>query len=230
MAAMRIAFVGDSVTHGVGDQCGIGWPGRLVERAQRHGHAITSYNLGIRSETSEQMAARWRSETACRLPAAAARAIVFSFGLNDATRVQGESRVPLARAETVARAMLSDAATFCPVLWIGPTAIDDSTQPLRSSLGIMQAKSNAETAQYDACYQRLAHQLGVPYLALFPVLSSQSSWMGMLVDGVHPNADGYSLMADMIDQWRPWQELLGAATSSDESSFENGCGGSKGSH
>ena len=211
MAAIRIAFVGDSITQGVGDQRGIGWPGRLAERARASGHVITSYNLGIRGETSELMAARWRRECAVRLPAAAPRAIVFSFGLNDATRIDEALRVPLMQAEAIARAMVADAASVWPVLWIGPTAIDDGTQPLLSSLGILQTKKNTETARYDECYRRLAGELGVPYLPLFAMLSSHPSWTSMLVDGVHPNADGYDLIADTIGRWKPWQDLLAGA-------------------
>ena len=148
----------------------------------------------------------------CGLPSEAHRAIVFSFGLNDATRINGEFRVPLPRAAALARVMISEARTYGPVLWIGPTAIDDSTQPLMSSLGVLQTKNNAETAKYDAVYQRIATDLGVPYLPLFSMLIEQPTWPAMLADGVHPDADGYDLMANIIGKWSAWQSLLNLDT------------------
>jgi lysophospholipase L1-like esterase len=210
VTAIRIVFLGDSITHGVGDARGIGWPGRLSERARQNGDDPTCYNLGIRGDTSALIAARWRAECAARLPREAWRAILFSFGLNDATRVDGTLRVPLPRSEEIARTMIAEARTLAPVLWIGPTPVDDSTQPLLSSLGILQTKRNAETARYDACFRHIAGQLGVPYLSLFDALARVPKWPGLLCDGVHPTAEGYDIMAAAIDEWPAWRALFEA--------------------
>ena len=208
MTAIRIAFFGDSITHGVGDARGIGWPGRLAERARQSGDDLTCYNLGIRAETSAQIAARWRAESTARLPCEARRAILFSFGLNDATRIDGALRVPLQHSEEIARTMIAEASTLCPVLWIGPTPVDESTQPLRSSLGILQIKNNAETARYDASFRHIANELGVPYLPLLDALGNIPAWPRLLSDGVHPTAEGYDVMAAAIGEWSAWRALF----------------------
>ena len=210
MTAIRIAFFGDSITHGVGDARGIGWPGRLAERARQRGDDLTCYNLGIRAETSAQIAARWQAESTARLPREARRAILFSFGLNDATRVEGALRVPLQRSEEIARAMIAEASGLCPVLWIGPTPVDESTQPLRSSLGILQTKNNTETARYDAIFRHIAKELSVPYLSLLDALGNIPAWPRLLSDGVHPTAEGYDIMAAAVAEWPAWRTLFDA--------------------
>jgi hypothetical protein len=57
---MRICFIGDSLVNGVGDPTGLGWVGRVATAARRRGHDITAYNLGIRRDTSGDIAVRWQ--------------------------------------------------------------------------------------------------------------------------------------------------------------------------
>ena len=79
--ALRICFIGDSVTAGTGDDMFQGWAGRLCEMAWDEGHDVTGYNLGIRGETSPMIAARWRAECTPRLPDGVPAALVFAFGV-----------------------------------------------------------------------------------------------------------------------------------------------------
>ena len=60
MTTVRICFVGDSLVLGTNDDAYLGWPARLVQRETRAGHDVSLYNLGIRADTSEMIAARWR--------------------------------------------------------------------------------------------------------------------------------------------------------------------------
>jgi lysophospholipase L1-like esterase len=68
----RLLFFGDSLVAGVGDPTGAGWVGRVVATSFASGLGLTAYNLGIRGETSEQIASRWRTEALPRLLAGAA--------------------------------------------------------------------------------------------------------------------------------------------------------------
>ena len=77
MTELRICFVGDSITNGTSDDDCLGWPGRLCSAERNSGHDISSYNLGIRAETSEQIASRWRAECTPRLPEPYPAALVF---------------------------------------------------------------------------------------------------------------------------------------------------------
>ena len=65
---MRLCFVGDSFVHGTNDPEYLGWTGRVSILAWARGHQLTCYNLGVRRDTSSEIAARWESESQRRLP------------------------------------------------------------------------------------------------------------------------------------------------------------------
>ncbi len=65
---MRICFIGDSFVNGTGDDEALGWTGRIVATARAEGRDVTHYNLGIRRDTSADIAERWRAEVERRLP------------------------------------------------------------------------------------------------------------------------------------------------------------------
>lgn len=208
MTKARVAFLGDSITHGVGDRTGLGWPGRLLQLELERSAGFTVYNLGIRSDTSAHIRARWSAECNARLPIGLPRIYVFSFGINDATERDGRVRVDLSQSLENSAAMLADAKSLGDVLWIGPTPVDETSQPSITGLGILQTKRNSITAEYSNAYAKLAGELGIPYLDLYRVLSRDSSWFEMLDDGVHPNSAGYDKIAGLVDEWLPWQSIL----------------------
>ncbi len=92
---MRICFFGDSLVNGTGDDDGLGWVGRVVAQARHGGCDVTAYNLGVRRDTSADVAARWMGEARLRLPAEHDGRLVFSFGANDciASDEDGSPRV-----------------------------------------------------------------------------------------------------------------------------------------
>jgi acyl-CoA thioesterase-1 len=55
---MRICFFGDSFVNGTGDDDALGWVGRAVASARHAGRDVTAYNLGVRGDTSADVAAR----------------------------------------------------------------------------------------------------------------------------------------------------------------------------
>ena len=59
MVQIRIGFVGDSITHGTGDETLLGWTYRVGQTEAAKGHDVTVYNLGIRADTSALVEARW---------------------------------------------------------------------------------------------------------------------------------------------------------------------------
>ena len=65
---VRICFVGDSFVNGTGDPECLGWTGRICVNANKKGYDITYYNLGIRRDTSTDIAKRWLQEVSLRLP------------------------------------------------------------------------------------------------------------------------------------------------------------------
>jgi len=190
---IRICFIGDSYVQGTGDPECLGWVGRLCASTRQAGHNITAYNLGVRRETSRDIAQRWLAECACRLPATTDNYVVFSFGANDVTIENGAPRI--AASETLAnlRSMLAAAQTRYRTLLIGPPAAHDDAH-------------NARLEQLSEGMGEVAAQMGVPYLALLPLLVDNRPWREEVRnnDGAHPQAYGYALLAGFVAASGAW--------------------------
>src|SRR4051794_2907808 len=93
MDDLRLLCFGDSFTAGVGDPRGQGWVGRVAEAAFAAGRPLSAYALGVRRETSVEVAVRWRFEATPRLAREADCRVVFAVGANDTTIENGVPRV-----------------------------------------------------------------------------------------------------------------------------------------
>jgi len=176
---MIICYIGDSLTLGYGDPAGLGWPGR-ISGALRTGDAdITSYNLGVRRDTTPKMAARWKSEAAPRQIPGVPCKLVFSFGVADLVNKVSETETLVA-----AEAMLAEAKAMGDVLVIGPSPVLD--EPLC-----------ARVAYLSPAIGGLCKKLGVPFVPMLDVLLADPVFTQALADGddVHPTAPGYAAMA-----------------------------------
>jgi lysophospholipase L1-like esterase len=220
MTELRICFVGDSITHGTQDETTLGWPGRLVAKARSQGHDISHYNLGIRRDTSRDIAHRWKAECEARLPSTSPGAIVFSFGINDmACDKDALFRVTPPESHKIARAVIAEAAGRWPVLWISPVPIGrgGAGQANCAAWLLEEDYQDKRLAQLVPHYAEIAGELDVPYLDLFTPLLRSRSWRKALAagnDGVHPAAGGYALMAKLIGRWPAWQSWLAPAPAS----------------
>lgn len=214
MTQLRVGFVGDSITNGTGDETLLGWTLRLGQAERTRGHDVTVYNLGVRADTSEMVAARWQAECAARLLPAYTCATVFAVGINDSAHEKSAAkdgrRVPLARSVETISGMLRAARQFGAVLWIGPTPIEESFMPVSPYAGLSFSFENRVIAGYSEAYRDAAAALDVPYLDLFSALKEQSSWYALLkrTDGLHPDAEGYRRMTRLIESWPAWRQLL----------------------
>lgn len=200
MTALRICFVGDSITNGRLDDEYLGWPGRLCRAERARGHDLTLYNLGVRRDTSRDIERRWEAECAARLPVEFVSALVFSFGVNDTAEDGGIARVSIEESLAAARRMLTRAAAWRPVLWIGPSTGDPEPG----------SAWNRRIATYSAHYEKLAGELRTPYLDLFSVLIRDPDWLAAqrAGDGVHPTGPGYAIIAAAVAGWPAWRRWL----------------------
>jgi len=192
---MRICFVGDSMVNGTGDPECLGWTGRVCAAAMHDGHEITHYNLGIRRETSGEIAARWHGEVRRRLPDGIDGRVVFSFGLNDLTVEDGKPRVSRANSLGNLHAILDQARRGYQVLMVGPPPmLDDDGHAM-------------PVAQLSAQYASVCHELGVPYLDVAADLERTGAFVreALSNDGAHPRAAGYAELAALVQQWDAWQ-------------------------
>ncbi|AFZ37694.1 lipolytic protein G-D-S-L family [Stanieria cyanosphaera PCC 7437] len=193
MHDIRICFLGESFVNGTGDSTHLGWTGRLCVNLSQKSYAVTYYNLGIRRETSTELARRWQSEIVRRLPIYSDNRLVFSFGTNDTTLENGHLRVELTQSITNARQILTTAKQKYPVLMISPPPILDNEQNQRTQI----------LAQHFAA---LCQELQIPYLDVLTTLSKSSVWMAEVEtgDGAHPNQAGYTELASLVQNWPAW--------------------------
>lgn len=195
---MRICFIGDSFINGTGDPDCLGWVGRLCARTLRRGIDLTVYNLGIRRDTSDDVAARWRAEALARQPSELPGLLLFSFGVNDCTEDSpGRPRIALADSLANARAVLAEAITLRPTLMVGPPPIDDNAV-------------NTRIGALSAALAHLCGEMDVPFLDIFTPLERHAVWRRetALGDGAHPGAAGYDALAELVAAWPEWWAVL----------------------
>ncbi|WP_018638741.1 GNAT family N-acetyltransferase [Parafrankia elaeagni] len=193
---IRVCFLGDSFTAGVGDPTRLGWVGRLAARTERRGVDLTAYNLGIRMDTSTRIRARWRHECLPRLPEEQEARLVLSFGVNDMTWDGQGPRVPPDTSVANLVALLAEALPLLPVLMVGPPPSGDPGRDER-------------VAALDERYAAVCAEHDVPYVAVFAALKDQPSWRQGIADGdgAHPAAAGYAQLTDLVfDPWWRWLE------------------------
>lgn len=195
--ALRICFIGDSFVSGAFDAECLGWAGRICAGARQRGHDVSPYNLGVRGETSAQIARRWRREAECRQSPQQEGRLVFEFGVNDAREVNGKRQMEAAQSLAAAREMLESASRWKPTLMIGPPPGADDAR-------------NSRVKDLSDRLAKLCAELNVPYFDSYSSLLASPSWMASVrsVDGTHPSAAGYAQWASLIDAWPAWREWL----------------------
>ncbi len=196
MADQRVLFFGDSHVAGVGDPSGLGWVGRVVAASFAAGRPVTAYNLGVRGETSVQVASRWREEAAPRLLSGSDVRIVLSFGANDTTIDAGQRRVSPEHSCHALASVLEGARTIAlPALVVGPALVEDADQ-------------NKRTHSLAASFGEVCGQHGVPFLNMIAPLLASRVWMDEVAvdDGAHPGVAGYDTLAKHVleNGWLDW--------------------------
>jgi lysophospholipase L1-like esterase len=192
----RVLVFGDSIAAGVGDPEGRGWVGRVVAASQAAGLALTAYPLGVRRQTSVEVARRWQDEARPRLAADADTRVVFAVGVNDATIEEGVRRVAPQRSEaTLARMLDQAAARGLPTFVVGPTPVDDAAHTDR-------------IVSLSARFRAVCDDRDVAYCEVVEPLLASAAWMGEVAagDGAHPAAGGYEALAHLVVAagWREW--------------------------
>jgi len=193
ISQIRICFLGESFVNGTGDPEYLGWAGRICVNANKKGHDITYYNLGVRRETSTQLKARWLKEATYRLPKEYDGRVVFCFGVNDTTIENGKTRVAVEDSLNNIRSILSEAKQLYPVLMVSPLPCTDEGQ-------------NQRIANLAQEFGLVCQKLNVPYLNAFPKLEKSKIWIeeAKNYDGAHPRAAGYAELAQIVDNWDAW--------------------------
>ena len=211
MVQIRIGFVGDSITHGTGDETLLGWTYRVGQTEAAKGHDVTVYNLGIRADTSLLVEARWEVEVMSRLKLEMNCGTVWAIGINDSAHEKTANtdglRVPLDKSVDRISRMIAAAQAIGPALWVSPTPVIEEMMPIDRLPGVVYDFRNERIQEYSSAFAAKAMEIGVPYLDLFSSLAGNPEWEESLraSDGLHPNADGYVMMAARVTAWDAWR-------------------------
>ncbi|WAL69142.1 GDSL-type esterase/lipase family protein [Amycolatopsis cynarae] len=195
LSDLRVCFVGDSFVAGVGDPDHLGWTGRVAARTHRSGRPLTTYNLGIRRNTSDDVLGRWRAECLPRFPDGCTGAIALSFGVNDTMVENGGRRVPADRSAANLATLLGEMSSATgPVLVIGPVPVADEAH-------------NQRTADLNETFRHVCAVREVSYVDVFEPLLASAAWRRDVEagDGAHPADTGYAVLADLVwPRWSAW--------------------------
>jgi lysophospholipase L1-like esterase len=193
MSDIRICFVGDSFVQGTSDPECLGWAGRVSLNAIQKGHNLTYYNLGVRRDTSRDIAERWEREVKPRLPDPSAGYVVFSFGVNDTAVEGGKARVSEELTRDIAHRILGTAKVRYQTVMIGPPPVEDPSH-------------NSRILRLSNLLAQVAEDEGVPYLRVFERLAKDEFWMQDVKanDGSHPQSKGYQALANLVQAWSEW--------------------------
>jgi lysophospholipase L1-like esterase len=189
---IRVAAVGDSFVHGTNDPQRLGWVGRLPLLPP---HELTVYNLGIRRDTSTDIAQRWAAETQSRLNNGDAHGVAFSFGANDTMKIDGYTRVSQHQTLRNLTGILEGAhSADITALILGPPPLADPEHSER-------------IGNLDQAMAEVSQSSGVTYVSVFDQLYRSEVWMQQVAenDGAHPSSEGYECYAGLVSEaWLGW--------------------------
>jgi acyl-CoA thioesterase-1 len=196
MSERYLMFFGDSHTVGVGDTDGLGWVGRVAAAGLQEGIPVTSYNLGVRGETSADVAARWRAEARPRLPSEGDPRVVLAFGVNDVSVNGGSPRCSEEQSLlSLEEVLLGAQGLGLRRFVVGPAAVEDEAE-------------NDRIAELSYAYRILCARHRVPFVPLVEELRESEVWRREIAagDGAHPGAAGYAEVARLVLEagWIDW--------------------------
>lgn len=174
----RVVFLGDSLTAGLGLASDQSYPALIGKRLKEGGYDYEIVNAGVSGDTSAGGLRRldWSLEGDVRV-------LVVALGANDGLRGLPASEMKKNLAAVLDRAKATDVTVILAGMEAPPNNGPDYTREFR------------------AVYAELARDHGVRFIPflLAGVAGDASLNQG---DGIHPNARGAQLVADLV-----WAEL-----------------------
>jgi acyl-CoA thioesterase-1 len=184
---VRVCVLGDSFTAGVGDPTGAGWVGPVATAARGAGWDLTAYPLGVRRDTSVDVARRWPAETAWRLKDGDRYGVVVAVGLNDVVLEDGRRRVTRERSlAALAEVLDGAAARGWAALVVGPPPVSEA--------------ESARAADLSAGMAGVCAGRAVPFVDTTG-LADDAVWAAEVAagDAYHPSTRGYARLAALVE-------------------------------
>jgi len=199
----KLVVLGDSGVFGWGDPEQGGWCGQLRRHWMGTPGGPVVYNLGVRGDGLERLAARLGPEVLGRgeLRRQRPQGILLAVGLNDSARIgrpDGRPQLDAAGFLFGFQQLLRQAQALAPTLVLGLTPVDDAVMPFAEMLwyGLENVR------RYEALVEEACLEADVPYLSLLESLLADPRWLRWLdADGVHLNSDGHRAVYERLRNW-----------------------------
>jgi lysophospholipase L1-like esterase len=199
----KLIVLGDSGVYGWGDGEHGGW----CERLRRHWMGLPGgpvlYNLGVRGDGIERLAARLGAEVSSRgeLRRQRPQGLLLGIGLNDSARVgRADGRHQLAPEAFLfgLQQLLREARALAPVHVLGLTPVLEEAMPFAGLLWY-----GLETVRrYEALLEEACLEADVPFLPLLDGFLGDPDWPQWLCsDGLHLNAEGHRRVYERVYRW-----------------------------
>jgi lysophospholipase L1-like esterase len=184
---MRVVFMGDSITEGWSiPEFGGFFPGKPY------------VNRGISGQTTPQMLLRFRSDVITLQP----KVVLIMGGTNDIAGNTGI--IPLEETESNLASMAELAhANGIRVIFCSVTPVSDNMITSEGRRLIQTDFHPPQTIlQLDAWLKKYATEHGHIYLDYFSAMADDKGFLKneLTMDGLHPNAQGYSVMAPLAQK------------------------------
>jgi lysophospholipase L1-like esterase len=199
----KLAVVGDSGVFGWGDAEEGGW----CERLRRHWMGLPGgpvlYNLGVRGDGLERVAARLHAEVNARgeLRRQIPQGILLAVGLNDTARVGRPDGRPQLAPEAFLfglQQLLREARALAPLFVLGLTPVQEEAMPVAEVLWY----SLADVRTYEGLLEEACIEADVPFLPIVETFLEQPRWPQWLaMDGLHCNSEGHHHLFERVRRW-----------------------------
>jgi len=194
-----IIVFGDSIVHGRGESPNIGWVGRLKEFFERQDIFNCVFNLGIPGDTTRDLLKRFDAEIESRVKITYEGdrcVVIIAIGLNDTRGISSEDNIQVSideYAKNINKLVGKTKNHTNDIVIVGLTPVDESlTKPFDDTFF-----TNERILQYNQKLKDIAKELDVHFIDVFDTLIS--GWNKKLMDGVHPNSEGYTELYEIIE-------------------------------
>jgi lysophospholipase L1-like esterase len=207
----KLVVLGDSGVYGWGDPDEGGW----CERLRRHWMELPEgpvlYNLGVRGDGLERVAARLPTEVPRRgeLRRQTPQGVLLAVGLNDTARIGRPDGRPQLEPQAFLfglQQLLREARALAPTFVLGLTPVLEEAMPFAEVLWY----GLAEVRRYERLLEEACLEADLPFLPLLDPLLDDPAWPSWLCsDGLHLNAQGHRRVYELVRSWPSLQAWAG---------------------
>ncbi|HEX2911659.1 MAG TPA: GDSL-type esterase/lipase family protein [Chloroflexia bacterium] len=192
-SGIRLVGLGDSLIRGAGDAGELGWLGRLTEALKPDFPELEMLNRGVGGDTTRHILA-WIEQDCLGLEP---DLVILGVGVNDSRRrvsLQNQCEIPLDLFEqNLNEIILRLKRAGAGIIVSGMIPVDDRGATYKED----KQHFRNDQFRYEAIIEKVAALNKVTYLDHFNrcLAFGDARISSLLLDGVHPNSQGYAEMA-----------------------------------